>query len=443
MGRRWGTVYFGGIESQVSRLLNIYHSLRKDKYALAHLISFVNIGASGVAQFILSPVVKEVAGVEALGLWHIIFQSFVLIQLIDFGITNAIIKEISLATDDDQRLRSVYRSSRFVLVVIGGLFSALCFGVAFYADLIQGVSLTLKGQFQISLVMLGCWGLPRYLFRLEFFDMLAKERVVIYNVIGVLEGPLRPLLAALLLVLTGEVYSLVLGYILIEVFVRLLSCLCNPISWKGRLDKAVLESLLRFCGAVSLIRIANLIVFYCCAWVIAANLGAVEVAIFQSTVALPYFLARFLFRPFMNLLPKIIRLHSTHDKRFKSFIVKNHLYVLGAAFLFSIVIFIVNPYFVDIWVGSDLYAGHTVGGIYCLFIFVAILRHNGYIVCQGIGALRMMLAAHAVELVVFFVFTYCTIATMGLMGVALGLLLAHIAPAAVSQIPFLKGAFSS
>ena len=282
-------------------------------------------------------------------------------------------------------------------------------------------------------------GFFRYHLDLPRLSLRGVNRIVLFNKLTLLDSFGRPFAGIILLFLFNKIYGIVIGYILIELIVRWVAYKAIPIDTKGDFTKSHLQQLIKFGGATSIARIASLLVFYSSSFIIGWRLGVPSIAIFQSTIALPFLIFRFAIIPFTNLLPELVQQFQTGG----SGVLRDrglplHLKIMTAGSFIYLIVVVVNGPFVTFWVGPELYAGCLFTMIYSSFCFLSIARHNGYMAYQANGVLRPIVIAHIIELPLNIFLSIILIGNIGLIGVPTAFVLAHFPVFLVSQGPFFK-----
>jgi len=408
---------------------------------IANCISALALILNALSQLALAPIVKFYLGIDGLGVWHLIFQTFIYLQLLDFGFSASILRQLASAKakNDDRLISKINVTSRYLLKYIGLLFGLAALICSFIIPQYISFPSDLKKDFQFSLFLLACWGPLRYYLDLPKLSLRGFNRIVEFNWLTLLEGFGRPLMGIILLILIKKIYALMLGYIIIELFVRISAYKISSLNFNAIFDRSQLKAMMKFGGATSIIRISSIILFYTSSFIIGWSLGLKAVAIYQSSIALPYLVFRFGIIPFTNLLPELINKYIMYGcDALKSYALPYHLTLLFIGALTYSLISYFNAIFVDIWVGSELFAGKFFTMIYCLFCLLSIARHNGYMLYQAIGKLRLMLIGHIVEIPLNIILSLLLLKYYGLVGIAISFVIAHFIVFVISQIPFFK-----
>ena len=406
----------------------------------ADFIGFLAVGLSAVAQFVLSPVVKFYIGVEGLGMWHLLFQTFSYLQIVDLGLSNGIVREIAAvkAKEDKKLFCDAAFTARRGLTLAGIAFALLGGAACFLLPNFIDISSSFKTDFLTALGLLSCWGLFRYRYSLSLLGLRATNRIVAFNIMNLISGPGRPVMGIIFLTFKMGLTGIAIGYVLVEAAVRFISSKLQkfPLS-SGNYNRSQFLRMLTFGGATSVVSVSNLVIFFSSSFIIGWKLGVKEVAVYQSTIAFLWLIARFAIIPFANLLPGFI----FHFERNEIGILlkkgrRSHIiFMLIVLILLALVCFL-NKAFVTMWVGEELFGGYHFTIIYGAFLFLSIAKHNGYMMYQSTGRLRPMVIGHLIEIPLNIGLSIILINKFGLQGIAYAYVLATLPVTFISQVAF-------
>ena len=406
----------------------------------ANVIGWLVIVFSSIAQFVLAPVIKLYMGVAGLGVWHLLFQTFCYLQLVDIGLSNGIVRQIAAAKAmvDDQKLLDVYTTARRGLTVAGLAFAIGGVGACLMVPNFIEIPAHLRREFVMSLALIATWGIFRYRYVLPMLSLRGINRIVQYNMLNLIQGPGRPILGAILLTFELGLLGIASGYVLVEATVRAMASRMEARTKKiGHYNHKYFVKMLTFGSATALISISTLLTFYSSSFIVGWKLGVTAIAVYQSTIALPFLIARFAIVPFTNLLPRFVTYYETGNI---IDLTRNglhtHLVVILAASAVLMVACILNKTFVTLWLGESLFAGHHFTMCYAIFILLTIARHNGYMMYQAMDSLKPLLICHLIEIPVNVALSLILLAQFGLVGIAYAFVIAHFPATIVSQLAF-------
>lgn len=409
----------------------------------ANIIGWLAILLNAGAQLVLAPVIKSRMGAAGLGVWHLIFQTFVYLQLIDFGWSNGIIREMASVRWDqadrvpDHLMKTVQR----LLSATGVIFAVAGMGAAVLLPRLVDIPGPFQIDFTLAVLLLAGWGTARYHFGLPLLALRGRNRVAEFNALELVQGAGRPILGALMALAHMGMIGIAAGYALAEAAARgIARHLCPMDTSRGQFDRNICYRTLKFGGATGVIGLSTLVTFYSSSFIVGWKMGVTQVAVYQSTIALPLLLMRLAIIPFTNRLPFLISgFQQKGDGNLMAATLQTHLIVLLASGLFLFAICLINELFVTLWVGRELFAGIRFSLVFALFLLTSIARHNGYMVWQARGRLKAMTVAHLIDIPASIGLSVILIDHMGLIGVALAFFIAALPSAIVSQIAFYHG----
>ena len=408
----------------------------------ANILGWLAIFLNAGAQLLLAPIVKSKLGASGLGVWHLIFQTFVFLQLIDFGWSNGIVREIASVRYDaaGQPPHNLLKTTQRLLSATGVVFAIAGIGAALLVPQFIDIPSTFKHEFTIALLIFSGWGVARYHYALPLLALRGQNRLVAYNGLEIVQGAGRPVLGALMVLSNLGIVGLAAGYAMAEAACRWIALRLSRIDFTGGLfDRAIFYRTLKFGGATGTISLSALISFYSSAFIVGWKLGVTQVAVYQCSIALPLLLMRLSIIPFTNRLPLLITsLHRKHNPSQMTAAIHLHLLVLAVSTGLLTGIVMLNELFVRLWIGAELFAGMHFTLVFCLFVFMSIARHAGFMVLQAKDRLKFFTLIHLLEAPLALLLSIMLIDSMGLTGVAVSLVVAALPSTIFSQFAFLR-----
>lgn len=419
--------------------------LNLDKISIqkrADILGFFTVGLSAVAQFALSPVVKYYIGIEGLGMWHLLFQTFIYLQIVDLGLSNGTVREIAVvkAREDEKLFCDAVFTARRGLSLAGIAFALLGGVACFLLPKFIEISSEFKTDFLTALGLLSCWGLFRYRYSLSLLGLRATNRIVAFNTMNLINGPGRPVIGIIFLTFKMGLTGIAIGYLLVEAAVRLISSKLQNFSLcSGNYNRKQFIRMLTFGGSSTVVSLSVLVIFFSSSFIIGWRLSVKEVAVYQSTIALPFLIHRFAVVPFSNLLPGFIYHYEKNESKILQKKSRStHGVVMLAVLILLAIVCILNKPFVTMWVGKELYGGNYFTIIYGSFLFLSVARHNGYIMYRSTGKLKSMVIGHLIEIPLNIGLSIILLEKLGLIGILYALLFSSLPVTTISQIPFFK-----
>jgi O-antigen/teichoic acid export membrane protein len=407
----------------------------------ANIIGWLAILLNAGFQLMLAPVIKHELGATGLGIWHLIFQTFICLQLIDFGWSNAIVREFASVRWNDMRPSHFHliKTAQILFTTTGLLFALIGIGAAFTLPRLVEIPEALRSDFAIAVLLLSLWGMGRYHFGLPLLALRGRNRIAAFNALELFVGIGRPILAAAMALAHLGLVGIAAGYALAEAAARWFARQLCPLDNRGgKFDRNTFYRAIKFGGATGVISVSILITFYSSSFIVGWKMGVTEVAVYQSTIALPLLLMRLAIIPFTNRLPALISSFQREDHPvvMPPPAAQTHLMVLALSVFFLLGICMINETFVTLWVGSELFAGERFTLLFSLFLLMRIARHNGYMVHQARGRLKSMTVTHMIEVPVGIALSVLFIDKLGLIGIAYAYLIASLPVTIASQLSF-------
>ena len=404
----------------------------------ANIIGWLSVVLGALSQLVLAPVIISYIGLAGLGTWHLLFQTFNYLQLVDIGLSNGIVRQIAAAKKKPQELADVTATAKTGLTIVGFLFSVIGMSACFIVPYFVKIPAPLRMDFVVALALLAAWGIFRYHYVLPLLSLRGNNRIVEFNALNLIQGPGRPILGAIFLAFKLKLIGIASGYMLVEALIRVMASRMQTTPRKiGRYCHKYLIKMLTFGGATAVISISTLVIFYSSSFIVGWRMDITSIAIFQSTIALPFFVARLAIIPFTNFLPGFISYYEgANSRRLRIWGQNAHYIVIVATLVILVFTCIINKQFITFWVGESLFAGHHFTICYGIFIFMYIASYNGYLMYQAIDRLKPILICHLIELPVNIGLSIILIEKWGLVGIPYAFMLAHLPVTIVSQFPF-------
>jgi O-antigen/teichoic acid export membrane protein len=406
----------------------------------ANIIGWLAILLNACAQLLLAPVIKSKMGAAGLGVWHLIFQTFIYLQLIDFGWSNGIVREIaSVGWKETEHLENrLMKTTKGLLFATGGVFLFAGVGAAYLLPHMVKIPDAFQWDFTLAILLLSVWGMLRYHYALPILVLRGRNRMIAYNGLELIQGAGRPILGTVMVLAHLGLVGITVGYALAEAAARFIAQRMCPIDGaQGKFDRDTFYRMLKFGGATGVISLSTMVTLYSSSYIVGWKMGVTQVAVYQCTIALPLLLMRLAYILFSNRLPGLISgLQRDYNTGLIKTTLKLHLMVLFGSGFFLFGVCLINEMFVTVWVGGELFAGTHFSLLFVIFLFMSIARHNGYTVWQARGRLKAMTVAHIIDVPVSVWLSVMFIDNMGLRGIALAFIIAALPSTIVSQFAF-------
>lgn len=412
-------------------------------HSRANIIGWIAILINAGAQLLLAPIVRLKMGATGLGVWHLVFQTYIYLQLIDFGWSNGIVREIACTNlnTSKQPFINLMNSAKQLLSITGVVFSIVGICAAVLVPKLIKIPHAFHRDFALAVILLSVWGMFRYRYSLSFLALRGFNRLTAFNSLELIQGAGRPILGALLVFLHMHILGIAAGYAAAEAATRWIAFRLFPIDTSRKTSNCyIFFRMLKFGGVTGIISISTLVTFYSSSFIIGWKLGVLQIAIYQSSIALPLLLMRMAIIPFTNRLPSLIsEFQNFKNTNTLTSAFRLHLLVLLCCSLLMLGTCMINKLFVTIWVGRDLFAGFYFTILFSFFLLLSIARHNGFMVWQARGYLKSMMIAHLIDIPTNIFLSIILLQYFGLKGIALAFIIAAIPSLIVSQLAFYSG----
>ena len=377
-----------------------------------------------------------------MGVWYLFLQTFNYLNLIDFGISTGIVRELSIenAKNNNSEIKDIIASGKLLLFIVGIVFSIVGICSIYYIPNLIFIPNFLLYDFKFALFLVSIWGIFRFFLYLPILSLQAFNKILQYNILSTFQDLIRLLLSAIFFLFKPCISSIALGYISSEIMIRMKGFRTGsfPTS-KGKLNINKIKNIFFFGSLTGFISVSTLLLFYTSSLIIGWRIGLTEIAIYQCSVSLSILLGRFAIIPFRNLLPKYYSLWGKGEYRF---LVKNsreeNIRILLITLIGLFFATLINKLFVKIWVGIEFYAGLKFTIAYNFFMLMSIARHNGYMAFLSISKIKLIFIFHLIEIPLNIVLSLILIDIFGLNGLPYAFIFATLPTTILSQSFFFR-----
>jgi len=186
-----------------------------------------------------------------------------------------------------------------------------------------------------------------------------------------------------------------------------------------------LRKLLSFGGYFQIGRIANTVALSTDNIVIASAMGAANVTPYVFTSKLPIMFSVTLASKLPGaIFPAMTEMFANREfEKLRQIYKRLTIFAVRMAFLAGTFIFIANPLFVSLWVGSPNYGGNILNLVFVSWVLLDTIYRGTTAIVYASGDLRNWTIATSVETVLNIVISIVLVGYLGLVGVALGTLI--------------------
>jgi len=376
------------------------------------------------------PLILKFTSTSLYGFWITTSSIIGFLALTDFGIGMPLTRSIAKIADNDKsiQLNQLISTGFLLLCCISILFLIVGISLSFY--LAKWFNIPITDQIHILpayyvAVLSSAISLPLGVFSniLNGFQKMAIDNVVrnaltvicilislilLYNGFGLLAIALSNFL---LVVLNSTI-----NYIYAKKYFSNLKIRFSNFS------KTELKHLLNFGGLFQIGRIANTIALSADSIVIAGVLGASYVTSYSITSKLPNLFSINIASKLPNaVFPAISKMFSEGNlMKLQKVFIKLTSFSVRLALMAATFVFLVNKYFITIWVGINNYGGTTLNLIFVYWILQDTIYRSTTAIIFASGNLKKWTIASIAEALFNISFSILLAKNIGIIGVALG-----------------------
>lgn len=342
---------------------------RPDSITWASLLGVAGVGLAALAQLLLAPILKQVLGVDGLGTWMLLQQAFNLCLLAELGATDGAVKVLAESHGTPGWDRSIAASRRLAWIT-GALVALMCLGVCFGILISGNIPATLMPDAVMATAFLVIWGALRFPLRQSLRCVFARGDVATAGLVELAIGILRPVCALLLIAAGWQTCSAaILGFIIGEALPLVWLSLRQSFPATCPVDPPLLRRMWHLGLGTSAWSLSTVAIPY----IITVMLGFVasprDVAAFQCSTLLGALLVRFFIIPCNSLFPTLVQWRSSGASTWVPARMRKILWWwLGTMVVACTLFTLANEWFVSLWVGRELYAGHPFTACWSLAI---------------------------------------------------------------------------
>lgn len=354
---------------------------------------------SMLLSIIITPLILKFLNKEEYGFYTILFQIVGYLTMLDFGLGGAIARFLAAnrGEEDSSKLaiNKIISTSFFTYSVLGALviLAGFCLTPLIPQFINMGPDLG-DVAVSITLTLSVFVGLQ---FPLRVFSSIfyAHQKQLLSNIMGFTISFLNSTLPVLFLYLNQGLWSFVYTNIICSILSiivtfmlmrKFYSFLRIRISY---FDKSLLGQLFSFGFFLFLNAVASQVVFFTDRFFIGSFVSLSAVAIYSLTAKAPELSRELIYRITDNAYPAMVEINSREgENRLKSIHQKLLLITvcfIGIAFW---MIFIINDWFLTLWVGDGFFAGQLILVLTLLIMLQHTIIHVGAICLQGAGLVK-------------------------------------------------------
>lgn len=339
------------------------------------IISYVAIFINILISFVYTPWMIHTIGKSDYGLYSLVL-AFVSYFLLDFGLNSSITRFIAkyrAENDEEGVAKMLGLTTKVYLIIDAFIFLTLFFIYFFLENIFTGLTIdeikTLRGIYIIASI----FSILSFAFKPVDGAMMAYEYFVPNKLLDMVHRIGSVVLIAVLLLLGGDVYSLILvhcGSAFLASFFKYITFVRKSklkIDWRF-FDKTILKTLLSFSGWVFLTGLAQRFRLSFVPTVLGIQANSTEIAIFSLGMTIEGFVWTISLALNGLFLPKVTRLSQKTDSRqsvLQLLTRVGRIQYFIMLLLFSGFLFF-GRYFVIFWVGEEF-----IDSFYVILLLIA------------------------------------------------------------------------
>ena len=421
------------LKASVSRFLGA-NVIEKPAIVRGLSLGYVEMGVGLVLSFALTPLILRHLGATAYGLWATLGSVAGYFVLTDFGMTAAIAKYTAeyRARGEIETLNRLLSTMIGAFIIIGGVIVLLAFMLAPFIQkffyLPGDLASTGQAAFLIMIINVAMSLVSGSL----SYVIYGHQRVDIQKTIAILQTLINAALVVLLLNLGMGLIGVVIASSVSVIGAILFSLIYiyrsqYGLSFRPQLfDPKMLREVAPYSLRCFILGMTAQVLYRTDNIVIAAILGTVMVTPYAIVYKLCFVGAMISFKISDTLQPTFTRLYTIGDHAgLRTLYLKTMRLSVGVMVPIAVFLLVFGRSFIDLWVGAENFAG--MGGIAVLVVMNLVHSLNpSFAVLQAIGKNQAVMYSAVLDALLNLLLSILLAHKIGLMGVALGTLLAHL-----------------
>jgi O-antigen/teichoic acid export membrane protein len=396
-------------------------------------------GASVLTQVVMQilmvitvPLYLEYVGDERYGFWLTIASAVSWMSITDFGVGMALTREIAGQRNNGEAASSLNRtistalSSYLVIALV-----VLLFGVIFLPAVVSTFDLPLwfEAEFTVAFAIALVASVLNLPFSTFSSVIEANQKLVVNRTIDFIASFVGLVFSIIYLIVSSQgIVGIALG-MLVRIIVK--SCLAwwysrrlHEVSFFTLIklyDVTALKRLYAYGGYFQLTKVANLVATTADNLVIAMIIGPIFVTNYSITSKLGIaFGIVFASKIGIALFPGLSELVAQGEQKKLNNVVATLLSFLFRLALFAaVIVYFVNPYFIDLWVGTTYFGGDMLNLIFAYWVLFETIIRGGAIIMYANGDIKTLSYFAIAEAVINLGLSYLLGLQLGIVGVAL------------------------
>jgi len=405
--------------------------MNRRKYSFQLFVSYIQMTISIIIPILLTPYMTEKLGSEMYGLWVLLSSIMVYFALSGLGFSTTLLKEISKNPDQEttnRYINTVLGFSLFMIIISSLVFVLILMNLDTLFIMSDTIIVSAKITFSIiyAIFVTG--------FMLSVFSTLlfAKGLLHIQSYIGIVQSIIAALLMGIVLYFGYSIVEIALVNLLVIMLSSLTTYMIVRKKVAFQIDKKYFDlKLLREMLTPSLhylfISVGALIVLYSDNIVISSFLGLSYVAVYAIGYKLVDVSQKLLFKVVDIMIPDVAKMYGNHEYEKVLRLHNKMLLVSTTLGLFGYgILFFWGVDIIELWVGKEFTISTDIFRVFVLFGLWHTWVHVSAIFIVAMGIHKETSYMGMLDAILNVVLSIVLLQYYGLLGVALGTLIAHL-----------------
>jgi len=397
-------------------------------------LNYLHLAVNMFLGLALVPIMIRYMGQSAYGLWASFGSVVGYFGLLELGGSTATVKYTAEyhATDNQEDLSKLISSVFVIFLGVGALIVFLCAGLAWFIPKLLHVPEDLISAGRIAFLIMGlniALGLAGRVFGNVIYGY---QRVDVFRSVGIIQAATNAILTVLFLrsgfglvgVVTAASMSILLSMILYVIFIRRsgYDITIHP----GLADLGIIKKVAPYSLRTFTLGLTAQVLYRTDNIVIGIFLGAAMVTPYSIAYKLCFVLTYMFSVVSTTVFPRFSKLYAVGDMQgIRDLYMK--VTKISVAIMVPLAIFLIffGRYFISLWVGQSNFVGQNVFMVFIVMFFIHSLGASG-ILLQGIGKNKKFMYSEILNACLNLIISVVLVRKIGLIGVALGTLLAHL-----------------
>ena len=402
------------------------------KNAVANWVAFLFVA---IVSFFLSPFVVHHLGGTAYGVWSLLVALVGYLGLLDFGVRGAVTRYVSHhhAIEEDEKCSSIVSAALLLFGILGMLAILLSGGFAYLSPFIFNIPASLVADARIVLLLGGLTVATTLIGAVFAGVVTGLQRFDVSSGVEILVTAIRTV--AVVLALQGGY-----GLVMLGVIHLVASVLYGAAAWitvrriypelRFRSNTALMphiKTIVSFSAFLSLIHVFGLFIYYSNALVIAAFLPIAAVTYYAIAGNLIDYASKVAGALSKMMTPRVSAMNSMGASNVGDEVIGAARIATLATAPIAAIFWLRGESFVNLWMGNEY--GPVSGELLRTLALVVLLggaRSVAIASIIGMNKHRTLIPALAFEAICNVVLSVALVTSLGLFGVALGVLLPSV-----------------